>query len=282
MKTLKTTLCVLFLFTTTLMAQNPFTVKSNVIIDFNISHDGKMMVYKQLSSDATSTVFIKDLETGRVTPIYKNSLKDYSEFDASSGVDFLSDNVIVFGKEKNMVSFNLTDKKYKNLFRLPDDVIFSVKASADGKRVYFSSDETMYSSPTERSSITKTNEKRGIIISIDIDPKGNAYYTICKKASNDKFHILCYDGLNKEEDITYKFDNIVTDPYLIESTPDKDCFIVAGKNGVFKVDLTNTKSVKLITNEGENRLNKMRLSPDGKTLYYQTIKDKNKIITLSL
>lgn len=59
-----------------------------------------MMVYKQLSSDATSTVFIKDLETGRVTPIYKNSLKDYSEFDASSGVDFLSDNVIVFGKEK--------------------------------------------------------------------------------------------------------------------------------------------------------------------------------------
>ena len=90
----------LFLFTTTLKAQNPFTVKSNVIIDFNISHDGKMMVYKQLSSDATSTVFIKDLETGRVTPIYKNSLKDYSEFDASSGVDFLSDNVIVFGKEK--------------------------------------------------------------------------------------------------------------------------------------------------------------------------------------
>ena len=114
MKALKTTLCVLFLFTTTLMAQNPFTVKSNVIIDFNISHDGKMMVYKQLSSDATSTVFIKDLETGRVTPIYKNSLKDYSEFDASSGVDFLSDNVIVFGKEKNMVSFNLTDRKYKN------------------------------------------------------------------------------------------------------------------------------------------------------------------------
>lgn len=86
-----------------------------------------MMVYKQLSSDATSTVFIKDLETGRVTPIYKNSLKDYSEFDASSGVDFLSDNVIVFGKEKNMVSFNLTDKKYKNLFRLPDDVIFLLK-----------------------------------------------------------------------------------------------------------------------------------------------------------
>ena len=56
MKALKTTLCVLFLFTTTLMAQTPFTVKSNVIIDFNISHDGKMMVYKQLSSDATSTV----------------------------------------------------------------------------------------------------------------------------------------------------------------------------------------------------------------------------------
>lgn len=41
MKALKTTLCVLFLFTTTLMAQTPFTVKSNVIIDFNISHDGK-------------------------------------------------------------------------------------------------------------------------------------------------------------------------------------------------------------------------------------------------
>lgn len=100
MKALKTTLCVLFLFTTTLMAQNPFTVKSNVIIDFNISHDGKMMVYKQLSFDATSTVFIKDLETGRVTPIYKNSLKDYSEFDASSGVDFLSDNVIVLVKKK--------------------------------------------------------------------------------------------------------------------------------------------------------------------------------------
>ena len=58
-------------------------------------------------------------------------------------MDFLSDNVIVFGKEKNMVSFNLTDKKYKNILRLPDDVIFSVKASTDGKRVYISSDETM-------------------------------------------------------------------------------------------------------------------------------------------
>ena len=62
----------------------------------------------------------------------------------------------------------------------------------------------------------------------------------------------------------------------------KNSFIVAGKEGIFKVDISKGQSIKLTDNEKENPVTKIRLTPNGKILYYQRNLDYNKISALEL
>ena len=81
-------------------------------------------------------------------------------------------------------------------------------------------------------------------------------------------------------EITSEIAKLVVNPYLIEATRNKDCFIVAGKEGIFKINISTGESVKLMDNKKENPVTKIRLTPNGKTLYYQRIFDYNKISAL--
>ena len=90
------------------------------------------------------------------------------------------------------------------------------------------------------------------------------------------------DKAGNEVEITSEIAKLVSNPYLIEATRSKNSFIVAGKEGIFKVDISKGQSIKLTDNEKENPVTKIRLTPNGKTLYYQRNLDYNKISTLEL
>ena len=52
--------CMVMSFSMTLMAENPFRTEGDVIIDFNISPNGKMMVYKERTADGAINIKIKE------------------------------------------------------------------------------------------------------------------------------------------------------------------------------------------------------------------------------
>ena len=111
---------------------------------------------------------------------------------------------------------------------------------------------------------------------MSIDKDNRLFYTIGKQ-------VFCLDKAGNEvEEITSEIAKLVVNPYLIEATGSKNSFIVAGKEGIFKVDISKGQSIKLTDNEKENPVTKIRLTPNGKILYYQRNLDYNKISALEL
>lgn len=274
MKTFNLILCMLVSFTMTLMAQNPFRTNGDVIIDFNISPNGKMMVYKERTANGALNIKVKDLQTGKVCSVNSKELRGCDIMEILSGVDFLTNNEIVYGKGKQMVSFNLKSKKIKKTFQLPD-ILMTIKALDNGKGVYFTDALKLYYLSIKEGSVSEVNKIGTGVLSMSIGKDNQLLYTKAKQA----FHL---DEAGKEVEITSEIAKLVVNPYLIEATRSKDCFIVAGKEGVFKIDISKGESVKLTDNGNENPVTKIRLAPNGKTLYYQKNLDYNKISTLEL
>ena len=263
-------------FSMTLMAQNPFKTEGDVIIDFNISPNGKMMVYKERTADGAINIKIKELKTGKVSSLISMELKWSDMKEIYSGVDFLTNNEIIYVKGENMVSFNLKNKKRRDLAQLPVDVIGYIKALDNGKGVYFTDDQNLYYLSIKEGSISEINKVDLGVLSMSIDKDNRLFYTIGKQ-------VFCLDKAGNEvEEITSEIAKLVVNPYLIEATGSKNSFIVAGKEGIFKVDISKGQSIKLTDNEKENPVTKIRLTPDGKTLYYQRNLDYNKISALEL
>ena len=267
--------CMVMSFSMTLMAQNPFKTEGDVIIDFNISPNGKMMVYKERTADGAMNIKIKELKTGKVSSVISMKLKWSDMKEIYSGVDFLTNNEIIYVKGENMVSFNLKNKKRRDLAQLPD-ILGYIKALDNGKGVYFTDAEQLYYLSIKEGSISEINKVDLGVLSMSIDKDNRLFYTIGKQ-------VFCLDKAGNEvEEITSEIAKLVVNPYLIEATGSKNSFIVAGKEGIFKVDISKGQSIKLTDNEKENPVTKIRLTPNGKTLYYQRNLDYNKISTLEL
>ena len=263
-------------FSMTLMAQNPYRTEGDVIIDFNISPNGKMMVYKERTADGAINIKIKELKTGKVSSLISMKLKWSDMIDILSGVDFLANDEIIYVKDGQMVSFNLKSKKTRNLAQLPVDVIGYIKALDNGKGVYFTDDQNLYYLSIKEGRVSEINKVDLGVLSMSIDKDNRLFYTIGKQ-------VFCLDKAGNEmEEITSEIAKLVVNPYLIEATGSKNSFIVAGKEGIFKVDISKGQSIKLTDNEKENPVTKIRLTPNGKTLYYQRNLDYNKISTLEL
>ena len=268
----------LVVFAMTLMAQNPFLTKADMVEHFNISPNGERIVYRELTSDGFSQVSFKNLKTGEITLVScldimgSHGMKEYF-----SGADFLSDNVVIFCKDGYLVSFDVNKNKSKQLFKLPDCGIFSIKASNDGKGVYCIGFDRVYYASIKKGIVAQTDKVDGTIVSLAVDKYNRAFYTTVAGK------VYCFDGLNKEKDVTSEMSKFVADPYLIETTRHDNCFIVRGvKEGVFKVDLSAGKSVKLMDYKKESPLYVMRLSPDGNVLYYNTLYEKRVVRKLNL
>ena len=135
--------CMVMSFSMTLMAQNPFKTEGDVIIDFNISPNGKMMVYKERTADGAINIKIKELKTGKVSSLISMKLIWSDMMDILSGVDFLTNNEIIYAKGEKMVSFNIKNKKRRDLAQLPD-ILGYIKALDNGKGVYFTDAEQLY------------------------------------------------------------------------------------------------------------------------------------------
>ena len=272
-------------FSMTLMAQNPFRTEGDVIIDFNISPNGKKMVYKELTADGAMNIKIKELKTGKVSSVISMKLKWSDMKEIYSGVDFLTNNEIIYVKGENMVSFNLKNKKRRDLAQLPDILVY-IKALDNGKGVYFTDDLKLYYSSIKEGRVSEINKiglgvleinKIGLgVLSMSVDKDNRLLYTIGKQ-------VFCLDKAGNEvEEITSEIAKLVVNPYLIEATGSKNSFIVAGKEGIFKVDISKGQSIKLTDNEKDNPVTKIRLTPNGKILYYQRNLDYNKISALEL
>ena len=268
--------CMVMSFSMTLMAQNPYRTEGDVIIDFNVSPNGKMIVYKERTANGALNIKIKELKTGKVSSVINMKLIGRNLMQIFSGVDFLANDEIIYVKDGQMVSFNLKSKKTRNLAQLPVDVIGYIKALDNGKGVYFTDDQNLYYLSIKEGSVTEIKKIGLGVLSMSVDKDNRLLYTIGKQ-------VFCLDKAGNEmEEITSEIAKLVVNPYLIEATGSKNSFIVAGKEGIFKVDISKGQSIKLTDNEKENPVTKIRLTPDGKTLYYQRNLDYNKISTLKL
>lgn len=282
MKTFSLIVCMVMSFSMTLMAQNPFRTEGDVIIDFNISPNGKKMVYKERTADGAMNIKIKELKTGKVSSVISMKLTWSDMNEIYSGVDFLTNNEIIYVKGEKMVSFNLKNKKRRDLAQLPDILVY-IKALDNGKGVYFTDNLKLYYSSIKEGRVSEINKrvseinKIGLgVLSMSIDKDNRLLYTIGKQ-------VFCLDKAGNEvEEITSEIAKLVVNPYLIEATGSKNSFIVAGKEGIFKVDISKGQSIKLTDNEKENPVTKIRLTPNGKILYYQRNLDYNKISALEL
>lgn len=262
-------------FSMTLMAQNPYRTEGDVIIDFNVSPNGKMIVYKERTANGALNIKIKELKTGKVSSVINMKLIGRNLMQFFSGVDFLTNDEIIYVKDGQMVSFNLKSKKTRNLAQLTVDVIGYIKALDNGKGVYFTDDLKLYYLSIKEGSVTEIKKMGLGVLSMSIDKDKTLLYTIGKQ-------VFCLDKAGNEVEITSEIAKLVSNPYLIEATRSKNSFIVAGKEGIFKVDISKGQSIKLTDNEKENPVTKIRLTPNGKTLYYQRNLDYNKISTLEL
>ena len=262
-------------FSMTLMAQNPFRTEGDVIVDFNISPNGKKMVYKERTADGAINIKIKELKTGKVSSVISMKLKWSDMKEIYSGVDFLTNNEIIYVKGENMVSFNLKNKKRRDLAQLPDILVY-IKALDNGKGVYFTDNLKLYYSSIKEGRVSEINKVDLGVLSMSVDKDDRLLYTIGKQ-------VFCLDKAGNEvEEITSEIAKLVVNPYLIEATGSKNSFIVAGKEGIFKVDISKGQSIKLTDNEKDNPVIKIRLTPNGKILYYQRNLDYNKISALEL
>lgn len=274
MKTCSLIVGMVMSFSMTLMAQNPFKTEGDVIIDFNISPNGKMMVYKERTADGAINIKIKELKTDKVSSVISMKLKWSDMKEIYSGVDFLTNNEIIYVKGAKMVSFSLKNKKRRDLAQLPD-ILGYIKALDNGKGVYFTDDLKLYYSSIKEGSVSEINKIGLGVLSMSVDKDNRLLYTIGKQ-------VFCLDKAGNKVEITSEIAKLVVNPYLIEATGSKNCFIVAGKEGIFKVDISKGQSIKLTDNEKENPVTKIRLTPNGKTLYYQRNLDYNKINALEL
>lgn len=265
----------LMVFVTTSVAQNPFVTKADIIEDFNLSPNEEMIVYREFPAEGLPNISIKNIQEGEITTITHTDLKNPSASELFSGADFLSDGVVVLCKDNYMVSFDMNENKSKQLFKLPDNIIILrfIKASNDGKGIYFAGGDKVYYASMKDGIVAETDKCKfdETIMSLTVDKHNRAFYTTTARK------VYCFDELNKEKDVTSEISKLVAAPYLIEAGHEENSFIVAGKDAVFKIDLSTGKSVKLMDNNPENRLYIMRLSPDGKALYYNTLYEKRKI-----
>ena len=279
MKRIELTILLIIGFSMTLMAQNPFVTRGDMIEHFNISPNGKSIVYREITLDGFSQISMKDLETGKITLVScVNLMSNNAMNDIFSGADFLADNVIVFSKEGYMVSFDTVKKKRKQLFKLPDDIISSVKVTNDGKGIYWIGSNRVYYASIKKGITAQTDKMDETVISLAIDKNDHAYYTTTAGK------VYSFDGLSGVKDITSELAEIAAEPFVvIEAAEDENCFIVRnGKEGVFNIDLTTGKSDKLMDYKKESPSYMMRLTPDGKTLYYNTLYEKRKIRKLNI
>lgn len=264
----------------TTKAQNPLTTKANIIMQFDISPNNRWVCCSWWGADYISKIRIKDLNTQKVIDVDSLSLITKSPF---YGVSFLSDNQLLFVKEKALFSYNLKTHSQSKLFDISADAILPLTTTKDGKGIYLICDESICYAKIEGGIENKKHAKDLDMLEISTTPDNQVIYsTSVEQSGKDVHQVWSWDGQNQSSNLTDQFSKEVKSPYIVEATSDLNLYIVVGTEGAFRFNKSTQKATKLIDNPKEDPVVEVRMSDDNKTLYYRTYYQKAVIKTVDM
>ena len=265
-------------------AQNPFITKADIIAQFDISSDKQHLCCKWWGADAMAKIRVKDLGIQKVLDIDSISLKKAAALYFSDGVSFLSNDVILFGKDKMILSYDMKKRKLCKLFDLPDSFMQSFVATKDEKGVYLLSDKNIYYADIKdgiRNSIAIN--KDAFVTAISATVNNPVIYVVRRKEKGKSMHqIWSWNGRNQPTDLTNQFSKEIEVPYLVEATTSPDLYVVVNAKGVFRFDKSTQKATKLVDNHEDDSVINIRVSADNRTVYYLTYKNRAVIRTMDM
>lgn len=281
---LKTVLIIGSLFLSIITkSQNPFITKADVIMQFGISANEQLACCSWWGADAISKIRIKDLHTQKVFDVDSVSLKKAVEPFYSTS--FLSNDQLLFVKEKTLFSYNLNSHNRVKLFDLPEIMIQNLTVTKDKKGIYFNGYENIYYADFESGVIGKKPiHSDEVVMGISATSDNQVIYSISTKEEEGKkvIQIWSWDDQNKSINLTEQFTKEIKATYIVEATSDPNLYIVVSREGVFRFDKSTEKTTKLIDNPKEDPVVEVQMSDDNKTLYYLTYYQKAVIKTVDM
>lgn len=279
---LKTVLIIgsLFLSITT-KAQNPFITRADVMMQFGISANEQLACCSWWGADAISKIRTKDLYTQKVFDVDSVSLKKAVEPFYSES--FLSNDQLLFVKEKTLFSYNLNSHNRVKLFDLPEIMVQNLTVTKDKKGIYFNCHRFIYYADFESGIKSKKKINDFAILSLSTTLDNQVIYSISvKEEGKDVIQIWSWDGQDQSINLTEQFSNGIKTPYIVEAISEPNLYIVASREGVFRFDKSTNKATKLIDNPKENPVAEVQMSNDNKTLYYLTFYQRAVIKTVDM
>lgn len=268
-------------------AQNPFITKADIIAQFDISPNNRQICCKWWGADYVAKIRIKDLSTQKLLDIDSISLKKTAALYFSDGVSFLSDNLVLIGKDKAILSYDIKKHKYSKLFNLSSlwsDAPRALAVAKDKKGVYLL-DENIYYADLRtgiRDSICLGQD--AFVVDISATANNQVIYGVREKNEKGKSiqQIWSWDGRKQSANLTEQFSKVLKVPYLVEATSNPDIYIVANLEGVYRFDKHAQKATKLVDNPEEDPVIRMRVSDDNQTIYYLTVNHRAVIKTMNM
>lgn len=254
-------------------AQNPFLTKADIIAQFDVSPNNQLLCCKWWGADAMAKVRIKDLSTQNVLDVDSINLK--KSFNLADGIAFLADNLILFGKDKMILSYDIYSLKCSKLFNLSSiwsNNPRSLAVTNDKKGVYLLADAYIYYADIRNGIQDSICLNKGTFVT-GISPTANnqVIYGI-REGRKDKGinQIWRWDGRNLPVNMTEQFSKLIKVPYLVEATSNPNLYIVANAEGVYRFDTSTQNAKKLVDNDKDDPVIFMRVSADCQTIYYLT------------
>lgn len=262
-------------------AQNPFRTKANVVTQFDISPNKQWACCSWWGADYIAKIRIKELKTQKIIDVDSVSLKKAVEPFYS--VSFLSNDQVLFAKEKVLFSYNLKNHNRTKLFDLPGVMTQYLTVTKDRKGLFFCCIGFIYYADINGGIKNRKSMNKTDALCLSTTPDNQAIYSIgVKEQGKDVIQIWSWNGENQSTNLTEQFSKSIKSPFIVEATSDPNLYIVAGREGVFRFDKSTQKATKLMDNPKEDPVVQIRMSDDNKTLYYLTLYQRAVIKTMDM
>lgn len=259
-----------------IVAQNPFLTKKNVMTQFDVSPQGRMICCSWWGADGISKIRIKDLTSQKIVDVDSINLRKGGR--PFTGVCFLSDNQVLFVKAKELYSYNLQKRKCTKLFDIPEEIT-QLATTKNKKGIYLMSEDWVYYADIVKGISSKKPIHCYIVWGITVTPRNEAIYTLNIKEKENQ--IWNWNENGELTNLTDLFSKEIKAPYLVEATSETNLYIVAGKEGVFRFHKTGNIT-KWVDHQPKDPIVAVKVSDNHRILYYQTYYQKGEIKTIDI
>lgn len=268
-------------------AQNPFITKADIIAQFDISPNSQQLCCKWWGADAMFKFRIMDLSTRKVQDIDSISARKTAALYFSDGVSFLSDNLLLIGKDKAILSYDIKRHEYSKLFNLStlwSNTPRTLAVAKDKKGVYLLDENIYYADLRTGIQDSVCLGQEAFVVDISATANNQVIYGIREKdeKGNRMYQIWIWNGQEPPVNLTEQFSKVLKVPYLVEATSNPDLYIVANLEGVYRFDKHIQKATKLVDNPEEDLVIRMRVSDDNQTIYYLTVNHRAVVKTMDM